>query len=468
MNKDTSTVTRRGFIRVSAGAAALLLGGALLEACGGSAGVTTSSAPASSVPPAASKPATSSAGSASAKPAAASASAKPAASGSGSAKPAASSAASAQSSGAATASGGPIKIGFITSLTGAQAIPGEALYNGFEMYMSSIGMKIAGRPVQIIKEDEASDPKPGLDKAKKLVEQDKVDLLAGVILTPTAYAIRDYLEQSPRKVMFVVANAGGNDLDTSKKSDLVVRTSFSNAQANIPMGPYVFKTLGLKSAFVTGPDYAAGHEKLDPFKKTFTEAGGKVAGEAYPPLGNNDYAPYISKIQQANPETTYAFFAGADALKFVQTYAQFGLNKKIKLTGAGDTVDDTVLQAEGQAAVGAVTTLHWVSALDNAENKKFLTDYKAKYNKDGNAFAVQAWDAGYLIDHALQKVDGNADPAKSLPAMLGMQWNSPRGPLSMSPQFHDVVQNIYVLETVDQGGKPANTLKFTFEKQQPA
>ncbi|MDE3076615.1 MAG: ABC transporter substrate-binding protein, partial [Chloroflexota bacterium] len=300
-----------------------------LAACGGGA------APAASAP---SAPASAAAKSSAAAPAAP---AKPAASTSAAAKPA-------SSAPAASAAAGPIKIGLVTSLTGSFANLGKGMENGFKMYLNEVGNKAGGRELQVITEDEATNPAKGLEKVKKLVEQDQVDVLAGLILTPSTYAAVAYLNtQAPRKVLMVGMNAGANDMDTTRKSDLFVRVAFSNAQANIPMGDYVFKTLGIKKVYLTYSDFAAGPEKVETFAAGFKKAGGQVLGPEKPPLGTTDFGPYLTKIRASDAQATYNFEAGNDGVQFVKQYDQFGLKSKIKALGAGDNVDDVNLPAEG-------------------------------------------------------------------------------------------------------------------------
>jgi len=443
------------FLAPMVGAATLAL-----AACGG--GAAPSAAPASS---AAAKPASAAASAAASAKPAASASAKPAAS--ASAKPAASGAASAKPAGSAAA-GGPIKIGLPVSTTGTFAQLGKAMENGFKMYLGEVGNKAGGRDIQVIVEDEASNPATGLQKVKKLVEQDQVNILAGLVLTPSTYASIDYLQKdAPRKVMLVGMNAGANDMDTTRKSDLFVRTSFSNAQANIPMGDYVFKDLGIKKVYLTYSDFAAGPEKVETFATGYKKAGGQVVGTEKPPLGSSDFAAYLTKIRASDAEASYNFEAGNDGVQFVKQYDQFGLKSKVKPMGAGDNVDDLLLPAEGAAAVGWITSLHYYSTLDNPQNKKFVADYKAKYNEGSNAYAVQAYDGAKLIVDALNKTNGDTDAAKLLPAMLGAKWDSPRGPVSISPEYHDIVQNIYVAETKMVNGQVQNVVTKTFEAVQP-
>ncbi|HVA25786.1 MAG TPA: ABC transporter substrate-binding protein [Chloroflexota bacterium] len=423
-----------------------------LAACGGGAAPASNAVAAASS--AAAKPST--AAPASAKPAAA-------ASGSAPAKPAASGAA-----GASAAAGGPIKIGWISSLSGALAPAGKPMDNAFKLYLSQVGNKAGGRDIQVITEDEASNPKDGLDKVKKLVEQDKVDILAGLVLTPSTYAAVDYIEkQAPRKVLLVGTNAGANDMDTTKKSDYFVRAAFSNAQANYPMGDYVFNTLKIKKVYDTYSDFAAGPEKVETFAAGFKKAGGTIVGTEKPPFPSTDFAAFLTKIKASDAEATYNFEPGNDGVQFTKQYPQFIDRTKIKYLGAGDNVDESNLPAEGQSAVGAITTLHYYTTLDNPENKKFVADYQAKFKDSPGSFAVQGYDGAKLIVDGLNKTNGNPDPKALMAAMLGSKWNSPRGPVSISPEFHDIVQNIYVAETKLVNGKPQNVVMKTFEAVQP-
>lgn len=340
--------------------------------------------------------------------------------------------------------------------------------NGFKLYLSQVGNKAGGRDIQVITEDEASNPKDGLDKVKKLVEQDKVDILAGLILTPSTYPAVDYIQkQAPKKVLLVGTNAGANDMDTTKKSDYFVRTAFSNAQANYPMGDYVFNTLKISKVYDTYSDFAAGPEKVETFATAFKKAGGTIVGTEKPPFPSTDFAAFLTKIKASDAQATYNFEPGNDGVQFTKQYAQFIDKNKIKYLGAGDNVDQSNLAAEGNAAVGAITALHYYTTLDNPENKKFVADYKAKFNDEPGSFAVQGYDGATLIVNALNKTNGNTDPKALMGAMLGSKWNSPRGPVSISPEFHDIVQNIYVAETKLVNGKPENDVIKTFEAVPP-
>ncbi|MBV9120956.1 MAG: ABC transporter substrate-binding protein, partial [Chloroflexi bacterium] len=173
------------------------------------------------------------------------------------------------------------------------------------------------------------------------------------------------------------------------------------------------------------------------------------------------------QINNSGAQATYNFEPGGDAVAFVKQYAQFGVANKVKALGAGDNVDDTLLGAEGNSAAGWITSGHYYSTLDNPENKKFAADYQAKNNAGPNAYAVQAYDGARLLVDALNKTNGNPDPAALMGAMLGAKWNSPRGPVTISPDYHDIVQNIYVAEAKMVDGKVQNVVTKTFENVQP-
>jgi len=233
------------------------------------------------------------------------------------------------------------------------------------------------------------------------------------------------------------------------------------------MGAYVYNTLGIKRVYDTYSDFAAGPEKVETFANGFKKLGGTIVGTDKPPLGTTDFAAYLTKIKASNAEATYNFEPGADGPAFVKQYSQFLDKTKIKMLGAGDNVDDTVLPAEGQAAVGAITTFTYYSTLDNPENAKFSAAYKAKYNASSNAYAVQGYDGAHLIVDALNKTNGNADPKALMGAMLGAKWNSPRGPVTISPDYHDIVQNVYIAETESVNGQVQNVVTKTFDAVSP-
>jgi branched-chain amino acid transport system substrate-binding protein len=366
----------------------------------------------------------------------------------------------APATGGASPGANSLKVGLLLPYSGVYAVLGESITNGIQMYFESVGNTAGGRPITIVKEDEGSQAEEALRKARKLIEQDRIDVLAGTVSTAIAYAIRDLVHET--KTIYISANAGGNDLTRGRKSPYIFRTSFTNAQPNLPMGEYVYRNVA-RRVFISAADYAAGKENVGAFKDTFVAAGGEVVGEVYPPFPNTDYAAYLTQIAQARPEATYSFYAGSDAVNFVKQYHEFGLSRDIRLCGSGFMLEEDTLPAQGQAALRGISGLHWALTLDTPENKAFTQAYQQKFRGDANVYAVQGYDTGRVIVEALNRTQGDATNKDRLAeAIVGVKFTSPRGPFEFDPETRNVVQNIYAREVREVGGKMTNVVLQTF------
>jgi branched-chain amino acid transport system substrate-binding protein len=199
------------------------------------------------------------------------------------------------------------------------------------------------------------------------------------------------------------------------------------------------------------------------FSKSFKEAGGEVVAEVWPPFPNTDYAPFLEQIRGPRPEAVFCFFAGSDAVNFVKQFDDFGLKKDIKLLGSGFMLEQDTFPAQGNAAIGGISGLHYASTLDNAENKKFTDDYQKRFNKPADVYAVQGFDTARVIVDALNQTQGNTSNKDALVKVIeGTSFNSPRGPFNMDPESHAPIQNIYAREVRGQNGQPTNFAVATF------
>lgn len=353
----------------------------------------------------------------------------------------------------------PVKIGVILPYSGVYAILGENSTLGMQLYLESVGNVAGGRSIVMIKEDEGT-PDDALRKARKLVEQDKVDILSGIVSSAAAYAIRDYVHET--RTVMVFCTTGANELTRSRKSRYIFRAGFSQGQLNAPMGEWIVRNIG-RRVFVTAADYAAGREAIDAFKETFLAAGGEVVGELYPPFPNNDYAPYLAQIAQARPDATYSFYGGSDAINFVRQYAEFGLTRDVRLCGAGFMLEQDTLPAQGQAALGGISSLHWALTLDTVENQRFVEAYQRRFGKDPDVNAVHGWDVARVIVETITQLQGDtSNKERIVDIMEGVSYASPRGPFSFDPANHNVIQNVYVREVREIGGKLTNVILHTF------
>ncbi len=352
----------------------------------------------------------------------------------------------------AGAQGAPLKVGLVLPYTGVYAVLGESITQGMELVFARENWTVAGRKVEMIKEDDEMKPPVGVRKTEKLIDSDKVDILTGPVHSGILMSMRDKVHTS--KTILIVSNAGADAISRERCSRWIFRTSFSNWQPNQPMGGWVAKNVS-KEVFLTAPNYQAGKDQLDAFKETFVPAGGKVVGEDYPKLGETDYAPYLTKIRQSGAKAVYAFFSGSDAVNFVKQFDEFGLKQSMKLTGAGFLTEPDVLPAQGKAALGTITGHFYTPLLENPTNQRFVKDFRAKFGgKMPDGFACQGYDTAEVIVRAVKAVNGNTqDKDKLVEAIAKTEFDSPRGHFRFDPKTQNVVQPfIYIREVKEVPG----------------
>ncbi len=349
----------------------------------------------------------------------------------------------------------PVKIGLVVPYTGVFASNGFDITKGIELFFDEVGWKAGGRDIQLIKEDDEMSGQIGLQKTRRLIEGEKIDILTGVVSSTVAYAIRDYVVGN--EVPFIIANAGATDLTREKKSKYIFRVSFANGQFEYPFGGYVYNKLGIHKVVVMAPDYAAGHEKATGFMDGFKAAGGEIVQEIYPKLGTTDYGPYFTQIKKA--DAIWVHFSGSDSIAFVKQYAEYGMKDKYPLLSSGDLVDESSLIYQKDAALGIISSHHYSAALKTKENQEFVKKFKAKYNESPDMFSEQGYVAAKVIYEALEKTKGNTqDKEAFLSAVRSIQLNVPRGPFRFDPVSQNVVFNTYVRTVEKIGGEYMNTV----------
>ena len=339
----------------------------------------------------------------------------------------------------------PIKVGVLLPYSGIYAVLGESITKGIGMYFDEIGNEAAGRDVVLITEDTEMMPDIAQQKVRKLVEHDEVDLVAGIVSTGVLYGLRDYFDSNEK--LLICANAGGNKISRELKTPYIWRTSFSNWQPNWPLGQWAYKNVA-KKVFMSAPDYGAGHNMVDAFANSFQASGGKILGTQFTPFPvMGDPAPFITEIMAADPPMVFCFYSGGAAVTFVQAYKEFGLSRNIPLVCAGFSVEEDVLPAEGTAALGVRSGLHWSLLLNNPANRKFTADYKEQTGQNANVFAVQGYDTGRAIAEILVAVEGDTSNVNGMiDSIEGIRFDSPRGPFTMDIKSQNPTQHIYVRE----------------------
>jgi branched-chain amino acid transport system substrate-binding protein len=348
--------------------------------------------------------------------------------------------------------GGPVKIGVVVPQSGVYATVGNEMKHAWELWLERHGGKLGGRQVTTVVADEGESPQTGVPAVQKLLQNDQVDAIVGIISSAIALGAKDMVAEA-RKLM-IVANAGAGAITGAAKNPYIWRTSFTNAQVASMMGKHLAGKADVGPVYLIAPDYAAGGEVIRGFKSTFEAGGGKIAGEAKPAFGKtSDYQPFLTGIQASGAKATFCFFAGAEAVTFVKQYAQFGLPAQIPLYGSGFlTEGSAVLAAQGDAAAGIQTTLHYSSELDNPANKAFVAAWKARFNDTPAVYAVQMWDAASVLDRALATATAlDGDSLARAMAAVGTIDDSPRGPWSFEGQSPKQKMYLRKVEKRDAG-----------------
>jgi branched-chain amino acid transport system substrate-binding protein len=352
-----------------------------------------------------------------------------------------------------------VKIGMSVPLTGAgfNAV-GRQVVAGARLYMQQHGDQVAGKKIELVIRDDAG----VADTARRLVQEmivnEKVSII-GAGITPTALAIAQLVTQA--KIATVVMVSGASV--TVERSPYMVRTSFTLGQSSGIMGDWAAKN-GSKKVVTLVNDWAPGVEAETAFKERFIKGGGEIVETLRLPLANPDFAPFLQRVRDAAPDTAFIYFPGTQAGIFAKQFVERGLDKSgIKVIGPGDLTDDDELNSMGDPMLGMTTAHHYSALHDSPLNKAYVEAFKKANSFRPNFISVGGYDAMHAIYEALKKTGGNTDGDALIAAMKGMQWESPRGPISIDPETRDIVQNIYIRKVERVAGELYNVEFATFE-----
>lgn len=346
--------------------------------------------------------------------------------------------------------GDTVKVGLLVAQSGVYASVGRDMENGFKLYLEQHGNKVGGRSVELVTVDEGETPQSGVAGATRLVQQEQVDVVAGVVTSPTAMGSRDIFHAA--QVPVLMGNTGAVALGGERASEWIWRASYDNRDPGRALGAFLGKDTAAGEVFLIAPDYAGGRESIAGFKEKFP--AGRIAGELYTPFGKtSDYSGYLSQIRASGARQVFCFYAGSEAIEFTKQYAAFGLAGTTTLYSAGFLTDGAVLAAEGKAALGVRNASRYNWDLDNAENKTFVPAYEKAYDRLPTIPAATMYDVGLILDQAVAQVDGAVDRKNintalaKLGAMKGV-----RGDLSFDQTRTIVAQNYLTeVKATDQG-----------------
>ena len=344
----------------------------------------------------------------------------------------------------------PVKIGFITTLSGPGGYIGADARDGFNLAVEMEGGKLGGVPVQVVVEDDGFKPGTGKQIADKFMKTDKIKLFTGIIFSNISGAtVPDILDGGG---IYVSPNAAPSNFAGKECNKDYYVVSWQNDSLHESAGQNA-TNLGFKKAFILAPNYQAGKDALAGFKRFFK---GEIVGELYTRLDQTDFAPEMAQIRDAKPDVVFQFQPGGLGIAFMRQYQQAGLLGAIPMAVAAPSMDATTLKAVGEAAVGVNVSSHWNSDFDNAANKKFMEAWTKKYpDRTPTFYASQGYDTALAIGGGLKGVKGNiSDNAAFRTAMLKADFQSVRGPFKFGANQHPVQDWFALKVEKDASGKP--------------
>ena len=364
---------------------------------------------------------------------------------------------------AAQAQTTPIKIGLMAPLTGVVASGGREMVEGTQFFLDSIKNEIAGRKVELIIEDDGSNPDVALQKARRLVEQANVNFLIGNLLANTGLAVANYVKGTGTPYFIPIIAA--DDLTQRQRIKNVVRVAgYSASLFTHPFGDWALKQ-GYKKIATVSQDYSFGHEQCGGLAQVFTEGGGEIVQQFWHPLNTADFSPYLGQLMNLKVDAIFAMETGADATRFIQQYASFGLKGQIPLIGATNLTDQSVIRTMGPECEGIITASHFAEGSDAPVTKKFTADYEAKYNKIPSLYGFSMYSGMMWVAKAIEKLGGKIEDRNAfIDTILNTELeNSPLGRTVKLDSYGNPVYDIYIRKVVKRpDGKFWNVTVDTF------
>jgi branched-chain amino acid transport system substrate-binding protein len=329
----------------------------------------------------------------------------------------------------------PVKIGFITTLSGPAGYIGADARDAFNLAVEMEGGKLGGVPVQVVVEDDGLKPGQGKQIADRMMKTDGIKLFTGIIFSNVLGATApDILDAGG---IYVSPNAGPSNFAGKDCHKNYFVVSWQNDTLHESAGQNA-TNLGYKKAFILAPNYPAGKDALAGFKRFFK---GEIVGEIFTRLDQTDFAPEMAQIRAAKPDMVFHFHPGGLGITFARQYQQAGLLGTVPLVVAAPSVDANIVKALGEAAIGTNGSTHWNTDFDNPANKKFMEAWAKKYGPDRlpTYYAGQAYDTALAMGAALKAVNGDLkDTEKFRQAMLKADFQAVRGPFKFAPNQHPI------------------------------
>lgn len=356
-----------------------------------------------------------------------------------------------------------LTVGFALPFTGTYALLGESIVDGFELYLDQRDGEVNGEEVELVRRDTEADTNKGVDVTRELLIKERADAIVGPVSSAVAMAMIQPIETESSAIWFN-ANAGDYRITAEGCPEYHFRTSFNDWQTSAPLARFVYEEIA-DNVCLAYADYAFGQNSKEFFKEAFEELGGEVVDEVGAPLGTDDFSPYLGDIQDSGAEAVYSFFAGGDAVNYVNAFSSFGLDEEMTQTGSGFLLANDTLPAQGASALGMYSLLHYTTTHDSDRNRTFVENYEQLHGGSPNVYACQGYDSAQAFVDAVEET-GGTDPDEMVDSLVEMEFDSPRGQFRFNPDTHEPIHNMYVREVVesDDGESVENEVIDTLEE----
>ncbi len=355
----------------------------------------------------------------------------------------------------------PLRIGFLTVLTGPLAAGGKQQEEGAALFLKERNGAIAGRKVELITQDTAGSPALAKTKTQELVERHKAPVMIGPLATNEALAMDEYIRQT-KVPLITTTSAATVDLKSRAPNPYVLHAFGTAPQVTYPLGDYAAKTLGYKKVAIVAEDFTYGHEGAGGFHLAFEDAGGKIVQKLWPPLNAPEYGAYLAQIKP-DVDAIYMGFAGSNPLRFLKQFSEFGLKGKIAVLGNTTSTDEGILKVMGEEAVGVYSAGWYAAGLDTPDNNKFVAGINAEYKHDPGFYTAGPYTALLIIEEALKATGGNTDDAAAfLKALHDVRLaQGPIGPVRLD-EYGTPILDIHIRKVARVNGKLTNTIIKTY------
>ncbi|MEH0166067.1 ABC transporter substrate-binding protein [Roseateles sp. MS17] len=356
-----------------------------------------------------------------------------------------------------------VKVGLLTTLSGAGAGLGVDIRDGFLLGVKHSGGKLGGVPIELVTADDQQNPEVAKQTAERLLKRDKVDLMTGIVFSNVMLAVGPSVFDA--KVPYVSANAGPSQYAGEQCNPYFFNVAWQNDNLHEAVGKTMLEK-GYKKVVVLAPNYPAGKDAITGFKRFYKGPGAVVADEIYTKLGQLDYAAELAQARAAKPDAMYIFLPGGMGSAFIKQFVGAGLSKDITLFGPGFSADEDVIRAVGEPMLGMFNSSHWAHDMENAANKKFVADFQAEYGRMPSLYASQGYDAARLMDGAVKDVKGKVEDRPALlKALKAAHFASVRGDFRFNNNQYPIQDYYLRVITKTNAGKVTNRTLYKIFSQ---